>query len=64
MPSGVAGDDDEPAPLVRREESGQVGRLLVESHRHGVGQDVREPVQRLPRGDVGLRHELEDEERA
>ena len=62
MPGGIADDEHEPATRVRRQR-GQVGRLLAESHRHGVGQEVGEPVQGLSRGDVRLRHELEDEDR-
>ena len=64
MPGGVAGDDDEPAALVLREQRGQVARMPRRVARHGVGQEVREPVQGFAGGDVRLRHELEDEDRA
>ena len=64
MPRGIAGDDHEPTAIVLAEQSGEVARALVELHRDGVWQEVREPVQRYSGSDVRFRHELENEDRA
>src|SRR4029079_1515393 len=58
------GDDDDAAALVLAEERPEVPRRVPQLDRDGAGKDVRRAVQRVAGGDVRLRDELEDEDRA
>ena len=64
VPRGVAGDDTSRRPSCSASSAARSRGASSSRTPTASGRSVREPVQRFARGDVRLRHELEDEDRA